>query len=158
MAVDFSALLRRPSGTSKRPKALVAGSYPAKIKKWEVGDKNQNQTPYVRFHLALLGWPESADDSDKFQEGQDAGQLIPIDLSKRQLSADVYIRNRDGSDAMYKIDDLLRSCGIEPDGTTPYEQLLPRLEGVDVLADVAQYINQKTGEAGNQVNRIVGVQ
>lgn len=155
MAVDFSALLKRPSGQAKRPKALAAGNYSARIKGFEVGDKNQNQTPYVRFHLALTGWPDTVDESDKLQEGQD-GQPVPIDLSKRQLSGDIYIRNRDGSDAMYKLDDFLKSCNVALGAS--YEETLPRVVGCDIIADVQQYINQKTGEAGNQVGRMTGVQ
>lgn len=155
MAVDFSSLLKKPSGTAKRPPALPKATYPGKVKSFELGDKNKNNTPYVRIHLALVEWPETVDESDRYQEGPD-GQRIPIDLSKRPLHRDIYLRNNDGTDAMYRLDDFLKSCNLELGA--PYEELLPRLAGCDVLVDVEHYVNQQTGDLGNQVNKIVGVQ
>lgn len=155
MAVDFGALLKKPSGKSKRPRALVVGQYSGKIKAWEVGDKNKNNTPYVRLHLVPTGWPESVDESDRTQDDGD-GNMIPIDLSKRQLRRDIFIKGTDGSDMLFRLDDLLKSLGIELGAE--YEQLLPEMIGKDVLIDVEQYVNQQSGELENQVNKVIGVQ
>lgn len=154
-APDFSAMLKKTSGTAKRPPALPPGSYRGKAKSWEIGDKNKNNTPYVRIHIALTDWPDNVDDSDKMQEGPD-GALIPINLSKRSLRRDIFIRNTDGSDAMYRLDDFLKSCNIELGKA--YEETLPQVIGADLLVDVTQYLNEKNGETENQVDRIVGVQ
>ena len=155
MAVDFSALLKKPSGQAKRPKSLVAGRYPGKIKAFEVGDKNKNNTPYVRLHLAMTGWPDSVSEEDRMQENAD-GQLMPIDLSKRQLRRDIFIRGTDGADMLYRLDEFLKSLGIEMGPA--YDELLPQMVGKDVLIDVTQYVNQTTGEMDNQVDKVVAAE
>lgn len=155
MAVDFSNLLKKPSGQGKRPPALPKATFPGKVKGFELGDKNKNNTPYVRIHCALTGWPDGIDEADRFQEGEN-GQRIPIDLSKRQLHRDIFYKNVDGSDATYRLDDFLKSCNLELGA--PYEEILPQLAGADILIDVDQYVNQQSGEVQNQVNRVVGVQ
>ncbi len=151
---DFSQLLKRPTGQGKRPKALPTGSYPCVIKNWEAGDKNKNNTPYVRLHLGFTGWPESVDESDRFQEGLN-GQLVPIDITKRQLSRDIYYVGKDGSDQTYRIDDVLKACGIELG--RPYEETLPLLIGKHGIAAVSTYVSDKTGEIGNQVDNFTGL-
>lgn len=155
MAVDFTALLKKPSGQGKRPPALPKATYPGKIKGYALDDKNKNNTPYVRVNVALTGWPDTVDEADRYQEGEN-GQRIPIDLSKRQLHRDIYYRNADGSDATYRLDDFLKSCNLELGAS--YEEVLPQLAGCDVLVDVDIYVNQQSGEPQNQVNRLVGVQ
>lgn len=155
MAVDFSSMLKKQSGQAKRPKALPRGSYPGKIKAWEVGDKNKNNTPYVRFHVIPTQWPDSVDESERMQEGPN-GELIPINLSKRQLRRDIFTQGTDGTDMMYRLDDFLKSLGLEMGPA--YEELLAQVNGKDVLIDVTQYVNQQSGELENQVEKIVGIQ
>jgi hypothetical protein len=156
MAVDFSAMLKKQSGKAKRPKALPRATYPGKIKAWEVGDKNTNNTPYVRFHVVPTSWPDSVDEADRMQEGAEEGSLVPINLSKRQLRRDIFTAGTDGSDMMWRLDEFLKSLGLEMGPS--YEELLPQVIGKDVLIDVTQYVNQRSGELENQVDRIVGIQ
>lgn len=153
---DFSSLLKRPAGVAKRPKVLPAGLYPGKVKNWALGDANQNKTPYLRIVCCPTEWPENVDDSDKVQEGPD-GQVQAINLMQRTLSRDVYLRSRDGADMMYKVDELLKSFGIELDGRS-YEEAIPEIIGKDCVLDVGIYVNDKSGEPGNQVNNLRGVQ
>jgi hypothetical protein len=155
MAVDFSAMLKKQSGKAKRPKALPRGSYPGKVKTWEVGDKNKNNTPYVRFHLVPTSWPDSVDESDRMQEDSE-GALIPINLTKRQLRRDVFVQGTDGADLWYRLDELLKTFGVELGAA--YEELLPQINGKDCLIDVTQYVNQQSGELENQVDKFVGIQ
>src|SRR6185436_15184774 len=152
---DFSSLLKRKSGTAKRPKVLPQGLYPAKIKNWLIDDKNANKNPYLRLVVVPTDWPDGIDDSDKMQEGAD-GQQVPINLMQRTLSRDVYLRGKEGDDQMYKVDDLLKQFGI--DLGREYEESLPELLGRDCVIEVGIYVNEKTGEPGNQVNRLTGVQ
>lgn len=143
---DFSSLLRKPAGEAKKPQALPVGSYSGVVKSFEVGDNNKNKTPYVRFHLALTDWPENVDDADRSDE---SGSLI--DLSKRQLRRDYYLTD----DALFRLDDFLRSVGIEL-ANRSYEETVPEAVGAAVLIDVQQYVNQTNGELGNQVGSLAG--
>lgn len=147
MAVDFSNLLKKKSGEAKRPKHLPVGTYPGKIKSFEYGDKNKNNTPYVRFHLAATSWPETVDASDQVE---DDGRVI--DLSKKRLRRDIYLTE----DALHILDEFLKSCGQELGAS--YEEVIPKCVGSDVLIDVGTYVNQQSSEIENQVNKIVGVQ
>lgn len=140
--VDFSALLRKPAGEAKKPPALPAGDYPnGVLKGYEIGDNNKNKTPYVRFTVGLSEFPESVDQSDV--EG--------IDLSKRQFRKDYFLTD----DALWRLDDLIRSLGIDPQGRA-YEEVLPECVGQPVTVEVQQYMNQQTNDIGNQVGKMLG--
>lgn len=147
---DFSHLLRRPAGKAVRPKALPMELYPGIIKGFEYGDSNRNKTPYVRFHLGLVGWPDSIPDSSRSQPNGD-GTPEPIDLSKRRFRTDLYTTD----DALWRLDEFLRSCGVDLDGRS-YEELIPTVVGCNVTVEVQQYLNQTTNEIGNQVGRVFG--
>jgi len=147
--VDFSTLLRKPAGQAPKPKALPPGDYTGAIAKFEVGDNNKNKTPYVRFFLNLTGWPDSVDEADRTQDGPSGSH--PIELGKRQLRRDFFLTD----DALWRLDELLRSCGIDPSGRS-YEECLPEAAGAQVVVEVQQYMNQTSGEIGNQVGKVVG--
>lgn len=138
---DFSSLLRKPAGMAKKPEALPKGDYQGVIKSFELGDANKNRTPYVRFHLGLVAFPDTLD--------HDATQ--GIDLSKRQLRRDFFLTD----DAMWRLDALIRSVGIEPN-ERPYEEILPEMVGQQVLVGVDQYLNPANSEVGNQVGSLTG--
>ena len=140
--VDFSTLLRKPAGEAKKPKALPAGVYEGIIKTWQVGDQNKNRTPYVRFTCALTSWPADLDESNR--EG--------LDLTKRQPRQDYFLTD----DALFRLDELIRSCGIDPSGRQ-YEDVLPELVGQTVQLEIVQYINQQTNEIGDQVRGMKGL-
>ena len=148
MAPNFSHLLKRPAGKAKKPEALPAGLYPGIIKSFEYGDQNKNKTPYVRFHLGLTGWPDDVSESDKSQPNGD-GQLEPIDLSKRQPRRDFFLTD----DAFWRLDEMLRSIGVEPAGRS-YEECIPDAIGQNVIVEMQQYLNEKNNETGNQVGRL----
>lgn len=149
MALDLSHLLRKPAGQATKPQALPMGDYSGIIKSFEYGDNNQNKTPYVRFQLGLLDWPEAVPQDERGQNGPD-GEFHPTDLSKRSLRRDYYLTE----DAFWRLDELIKACGISPDGSN-YEELIPRLVGTRVTVEVQQYVNQKTSEIGNQVGRLI---
>lgn len=150
MAPNFSHLLKRPAGKAKKPEALPVGDYPGIIKSFEIGDQNKNKTPYARFQIGLQGWPDSVDEAERSQANAE-GKPEAIDLAKRQLRRDMYLSD----EALYRLDELLRSCGIEPEGRS-YEECLPEMVGQQVTVEVQQYLNEKTNEIGNQIGRLVG--
>jgi hypothetical protein len=139
---DFSQLLRKPAGEAKRPPPLPLGDYPGVIKSQEVGDNNRNKTPYVRFGLVLTEWPDSIPQSER-PEG--------VDLNKRQIRKDFYLTE----DSLWRLDEFIRSCGIDPEGRV-YEEILPELIGQPVMVEVLHYINQQTAEVGNNTGAVVG--
>jgi hypothetical protein len=142
---DFSALLQAPSGTSKRPSALPVGDYPGVVKSFELreADPSKDYTTIIRFYVVPTGWPDDVPEEDRLDNG------VPIELSKRQLRRDFYDHR------LFDLDEFLKSCGVEPDGTR-YVELLPRTIGAQVTIEVQQYINQRTNEPGNQVGRLFG--
>lgn len=137
---DFSKLLRKPAGEAKKPEALPVGDYPGVIKSHEYGDNNKNKTPYVRLFVAFTGWPDGAE------------EIPEVDLSKRQMRRDYYLTE----DALWRLDDLIRSCGIDAVGRS-YEEVIPELLGQAVLVEVQQYTVQNSDEKGNQIGKIVGL-
>lgn len=137
--VDFSALMRRPAGEAKKPEPLPAGLYSATIKGHELGDSNKNKTPYVRFSIGLIAPPDDVD----LPEG--------TDLSKRSLRRDYFFTE----DALWRLDDFIRSCGIVPAGRN-YEEIVPDLHGAMVTAEVQQNMNEKTNEIFNQIGKLYG--
>lgn len=145
--VDFSALLKRPAGEAEKPLPLPIGDYPAIVKAYEVGTaKNENKTPYVRFQIGLLGWPESVDESERLTKGGNQ-----IDLSKRTFRRDYYMT----TDALWRFDEFLRTTGVTISGRT-YEEILPEIIGCQVTATISQYLNERSNELGNQVEKLFG--
>lgn len=141
MSIDLGSLLKKPAGQAKKPPALDAGNYPGIVKGFEIGDQNKNKTPYVRFQVGLLGWPEGAEADAE------------IDLSKRQLRRDYFLTD----DALWRLDEFIRSCNIESNGRS-YEEVLPELTGAHVVVEVQQYMNQTSNEIGNQIGKMTGSQ
>ena len=139
MASNFAHLLKKPAGQAAKPQALPAGDYPGIIKGHEFGDNNKNKTPYVRFSIGLLGWGDSVDESDR------SG-----DPTKRQFRRDFYLTD----DALWRLDALLKDCGVEANGRE-YEEVLNELTGAQVTVEIQQYLNQQSGEIGNQVGKIL---
>lgn len=148
MAPNFSHLLKRPAGKSKKPEALPAGLYPGVLKSFEYGDSNQKKTPYVRFHLGITGWADDVSENEKMQENAD-GKMEPIDLSKRQPRRDYYLTD----DALWRLDEFLRELGIEPTGRS-YEEVIPEAVGQTVTIELQQQLNEKTSEPYNQVGKL----
>ena len=150
MSVDFSSLLRKPSGQASKPMALPPGDYQGIIKSIEYGDANKNKTPYVRIQLGLIQWPDAVPEEAR---GQDVnGVFTPLDLSKRQMRRDFYLTE----EAMHRLDTLLRSCGIGGVGERTYEEVIPELVGQQVLVEVQQQLNQNTNEVYAQVGKVAG--
>lgn len=139
---DFSALLKKPAGEAKRPPLLPVGDYHGVIRSHEMGDNNQNHTPYVRFTVVLTEWPEDVEPEDR--EG--------IELNKRQMSRDFFFTE----DALWRLDEFIRSCGIDPQGR-PYEEILPELIGQPVTAQIQRGLSRRReGEFYNNIGEVVG--
>ncbi len=149
---DFSSLLKAPAGEAKKPKPLVIGNYPGIVKSFEMVEAPQGKDykMILRVHVGLTDWCDNASEDDKQQERR-PGEFAPIDLSKRQLRKDYY------DNSLFRLDDLLKSCGIEANGKT-YEEVLPSLIGSRLVVEVDQYLNQNTNDLGNQVKNLTGAQ
>ena len=139
--VDFSTLLRKLAGEAKKPPTMPAGDYPAVIKAFETGDNNKNKTPYVRFQLGFQGFPPDVEQED----------IDGIDLSKRQMRADYYLTE----DAMWRLDELLRTMGLDMTGKS-YEEILREAVGQEITAVVVQGLNQQTNEIYASVSKVFG--
>ncbi len=154
---DFSKLMNRPAGKAVGQKPLVPGNYPGVVKGHEIlpGPAGKNYDTIIRFPIGLTGWCDNASEDDKLQPVAD-GSTAPIDLSKRQLRRDFYAHTEDPNSTKM-LDDFIRSCGIDPAGRS-YQEVLPELTGAHVIADVTQYLNERTNELGNQINKLYGQQ
>ncbi len=146
---DFSNLLKSPAGEAPKPKALPLGNYKGVIKNQEVvaAPPGKDYQMIVRIHVGLTEWPDNASDSEKQQETR-PGEFKQIDLSKRQMRKDFY------DTSLFRLDDLIKSCGIEPAGRT-YEEILPQLVGSPIVVDMGFYLN-KENETQNQIVSITG--
>jgi hypothetical protein len=141
--VDFSAMLQKSPEALPKPPALPVGNYGGTIIRYEFGDKNKNNTPYCRVFVKLHTWPDEVPEDERAGRG-----------SLGQLSRDYYLRDKDGGDGIqWMLAELLRSCGLSG---RPMEELIPELNGKEVIAGVKQYINEKTSEIGNDISRLTG--
>lgn len=137
---NFADLLNKPSGQAKKPPVLDAGDYPGVIKGHEMGESSQKKTPYVRFNLGLIGWPEGA-------EAQIKEDGTPIDLAGKSLRRDFFLTD----DALWRLDQFLRDeLGLELEGRS-YAEVLPETTGSQVLIEVRQGMNQQTNDLFNEV-------
>lgn len=137
---DFTSLLNKPAGQATKPEALNVGDYPGVISGYEMGEaRNEKKTPFVRFGLKLIGWPEGAEPQTK-KDGS------PMEVNGKTLRRDFYLTD----DAMWRLDELLRGLGIDLEGKS-YLEVLPMTVGSQVLVEVRQYLNQQTNEVGNEV-------
>ncbi len=147
---DFSKLANSVAGEAKKPKALPEGNYSAIIKGWsfEPAPAGKEYTAIVRFNLGMLDWPDGLSDAEKSQD-MGNGETKPIDLSKRQMRRDFY------DSVLYRLDDFIKSCGVDMNGQK-YEEVLPQLVGKRVIAQVKQYLNERTNDIGNNIGDLVG--
>lgn len=149
---DFSKLANAKAGEAKKPKALPEGDYTGVIKgfSFEPAPAGKDYESIVRFNLGLIDWPSTISDEDK-QQDLGNGQSRPIELSKRQLRRDFY------DNVLYRLDDFIKSCGVDMNGRT-YSEVLPELTGKRVIVQVKQYLNERTSEIGNNVGDLKGEQ
>jgi hypothetical protein len=136
--VDFSKLLDKSAGEAKKPPVLPEGIYTGVVKGYQIGDNNKNKTPYVRFALGYI-------------EAMEGVSIDGIDLAKRQGRSDFFLTE----DALYRLDEFLKSIGVDPNGKT-YREALPEATGASVKIEVGHFVNQSTGELGDLVKRVWG--
>lgn len=147
---DFSKLANAKAGEAKKPKAIPEGNYPGIIKgfSFEPAPPGKQYEAIVRFNLGLTDWDPAVTDADKSQD-MGNGQIRTIDLSKIQFRRDFY------DNVLYRLDDFIKSCGVDVNGRT-YQEVLPELTGKRVTVQVKQYLNEKTSEIGNNIGDIAG--
>lgn len=149
---DFSKLANSKAGEAKKPKAIPEDNYPGIIKgfSFEPAPPGKQYEAIVRFNLGLTDWGPNVSESDKSQD-MGNGAIRVIDLSKLQFRRDFY------DNVLYRLDDFIKSCGVDMNGRT-YQEVLPELVGKRVIAQVKQYLNERTSDIGNNIGDIVGEQ
>ena len=150
--VDFSKLLKMPAGTAVKPRALPPGEYPGIITGYKLSEAkpDKNYTTIITVNVKLAGWPDNIDPSDQIET--DGSQInLATRSTMRRDYYDSQLANIDG------LDQLLMSLGFELTGAT-YEELLAKMAGCPVIAEVGQYTNSRTMEIGNQINRLRGTE
>ncbi len=142
MAMDFSSLLKSPTGTAKRPPVLPAGLYPGIISKYEFAELfGAKKTPGVRFILNPMDWPESVSSDER--DG--------IELNRRTLRKEFSIEPGE----IWALQAFLASLGLS-DGVSTDEENIPKAIGKHVMMDVLVRINQQNSEPLNNVGKVIG--
>jgi len=141
MAVDFKALLAKPTDSIEKPKALPGGTYTGSVGKFEFGESKEKKTPYVRFALSLASAGEDVD--------QDL--LTGIDLSKKSLRKDFYLT----PDSEYRVLEFAQSLGHDTAGKSLGEAIA-LCQGGTVLIEVTQRSSTDGQEIYNDVGKVVG--
>ena len=111
---------------------------------------SQKKTPYVRFGLVPVEWPEAIPESERGTQADD-GVFHPTDLSKKSLRLDFYFTD----DSKYRLDEFLSSLGVDMAGRS-YKECIEEAIGKYVLATVVQRMNETTGESFAEVKAAVG--
>lgn len=152
MSVNFQNLLSKPVDSVKRPTALPAGTYYARIQGHKFDESRQQKTPFVKFEFSDL---QPGPDIDAAQLKDGEGNAI--DLSKKKLSRDYYLTD----DAMYRLREALESLGIKVEGRS-FGECIPETKGMPVQITVtmtpATGDNAKEGDFYNNVSAMSGVQ
>jgi hypothetical protein len=162
--VDFSKLASRTPGEAKKPPLMPGGSYLAVIKQYEQGEsKPPKKTPFVRYHMTLLRWPENA--PDEWFEVDDSGKRLDykkdeVDLAKRAQRFEFYFpvdpeTGEPNEGGLYRFDEFIRSLDIPMDGMT-YPMLFAAPVGKQVLVEIVQQLNSETNRPFTSIQRITG--
>lgn len=140
---DFSSLLDKPANDYKKPKPFPIGDYPAIITRQLYGESNKNKTPFCRFELKLLGWPDEIQDEEKIDEN---GKLI--DPTKKAFRIDYWL----SEDATYRLGDFVKE--VAPGDTRPLKAIVPELPNTHVLASLTKGMDEATGDEFNRVDKL----
>ena len=147
--VDFSKFANMKAGEAKKPKAIPEDNYPGVIKgfSFEPAPPGKQYESIVRFNLGLTDWGPNVPEAEKSQDLGSGPKAI--DISKLQFRRDFY------DNVLYRLDDFIKSCGVDMNGRT-YTEVLPELVGKRVVVQIKQYLNERTSDIGNNVGDITG--
>ena len=150
---DLSAFLRPSANSTLPPPVLPQEVYPAVITRYELGQSQNNQTPYIRFGVTLLDWSARVPDKDRFQQGSN-GEMIPIDISKRQLRKDFFLTPA----AYWRLEKFLTDMGesvtVDEDGNKDFETPISKMTGAKVGVEVQRIVARGSQELINVVGEI----
>ena len=114
---------------------------------------SNNNTPYVRFALALTEWPETIPQEARYRT-VNGDEKIPIDLSRRQLRKDFFLTNA----AYFRLENFLTSMGEEiytdDAGVKDYETPITHMTGAKVGVTVQRMLSNR-GELINIVGDLI---
>lgn len=142
MAVDFKALLSKPSDQIERPKPLPAGTYQGIVKSYKFDESKEKKTPFIRFELGILAAGEDVDPS----------ALVGMDMSKKGLRKDFYLTD----DAIYRLDEFVSSID-KYKGPKSLAERVPDTLNAQVLIYVTQRNSQDGTEVYNDVGNVKGM-
>jgi hypothetical protein len=146
---DISSLLRPPAKSTLPPPVITADIYPGLIKTYEIA-QSANGNPMLRLQVALLDWPETVPERDRFQTTED-GEQIPIDLSRKQMRKDFFLTPA----AYFRLENFLKAMGHEvmtdAAGNKDYETPVTKLIGIKVGVEVQRILSRN-----NEFINVVG--
>jgi hypothetical protein len=142
MAIDFSALLNKPTAEIKKPPVLPEGTYYGTLGKYELREIGEKRTPTAEFEITLQS---AADDIDLTDE--ESGE--PIDLSAKKLRGNLWL----SENAQWQVVDLAAKLGIDTDGQS-LGTILPQFVGQSVMVQVTRVPNKDQTAFLNNVQRI----
>jgi hypothetical protein len=109
----------------------------------------------LRLQLALMDWPDSVAEDDRYQTEPDTGELIPIDLSKKQMRKDYFLTPA----AYFRLENFLKAMGHEvmtdKAGNKDYETPVTALIGCKVVVEVQRIMNRDKTEFINVVGELL---
>jgi len=149
MATDPSSLLRPSARSTLPPPVITADLYPGVIKSYELAQSG-NGNPLLRLPVGLLGWPDSVNENERYQDDGEGGK-IPIDLSRKQLRKDFFLTPA----AYFRLENFLVSMGFDiqtdADGNKDYETPVSQLIGKKVNVEVQRILSRQ-----NEFINVVG--
>lgn len=149
MATDPSSLLRPSAKSTLPPPVIPADIYPGVIKTYEIA-ASTNGNPILRMPVGLIDWPDSINESDRYQDDGEGGK-IPIDLSRKQLRKDFFLTPA----AYFRLENFLVAMGFDietdADGNKDYETPVSQLLGKKVNVEVQRILNRQ-----NEFINVVG--
>lgn len=117
----FRELLKAPTDTVERPRALAVGHYIGDIRSHEFGTSKQKQTPFVRFIFV------PSEETSDVEEGANTG----INFTTKELRKDFYIT----PNSLYRLSDMLDATLGKTTGRS-FDERIPETRGTRVMFHV----------------------
>lgn len=146
MVVNVKALLDRPVESAKKPSTKPPGAYSGVIASFKFDESSRKKTPFVRLTVKNCqplvngkdGTPAIPPEALLEEDG------TPMDLTKWSPYEDYYLTE----DALYRVRELMESCGINIKGRS-FSVTIPELVNQVVNFNVVHEtitVNEQSGE------------
>lgn len=146
MAPNFSNLLNKPADDIKKPPVLPEGTYFGTLTGQPTfGESSQKKTPFVQW---TGQYSHAAPDIELVDE-----EGKPINLEGKKFYFSHYLTE----DAMWRLVEFIKSCGVETEGRT-LSELIPQCAGKAVQLSVVQRPNKDETGMVNNIQEMVGTE